>query len=83
MLQAPSAAEAHHVLAVNRDATLVHVGKPKNRVQHSGLAGTVGAHEAQRLPATQGQINAMQDFAAPVSGMEPVDAQSQRARARQ
>jgi len=57
-------------------------GEAVDRVQYGGLAGPVGPDQAQRLPASDQQVDAVQDLHLAVAGHQAVDGQ-QRIRASQ
>ena len=55
------------------DAAGHHVGKPEDGVEHGGLAGAVGADEAERLALARQEVDAVENLHAAVARVQAPD----------
>ena len=63
------------VVAVELDASLVGLDQAGDHIEHRGLAGAVGAEQADRLAAADIQADALHDLAADEALFHAVDGQ--------
>ncbi len=61
------------VLAGEADATLAGGQEPEDRLEHGGLAGSVGADDRDDLPGLDPEGHAAEDLHLPVAGVDVLD----------